>query len=371
MPPTPSSLTHSHDLRLAVIGAGAIGRLHIDVLLRNAGAAGELVAIADPTDTARDIAQARGIPWFADHNAMLEAVRPDGVVVATPNATHAPVALDCIARGVAVLVEKPIAETVEAARCIAVAARDARVPVLVGHHRRHNPVIRAARAAIREGRIGRPTSATVTATFLKPDSYFTVPWRREEGGGPILINLIHEIDLLRFLLGEIESLQAMRSNAVRGFVVEDGAAVLLRLRGGALATVSLSDATASPRSWDLASGEIPSMAHQPVETHLLSGTEGSLALPSLELWRYGEDLTVERGWNAPMTAERLTPTADGPADPYTAQLQHFGRVIRGQEEALITAEDAMRTLAATLAVRQAADHGPVVFAEDGFSVRQG
>ncbi len=368
MPPTlhpdvPAPNARS-DARLAVIGAGAIGRLHIDVLLRNGGAAGHLVAVADPTDAGRAFAEARGIPWFADHGAMLDAVRPDGAVVATPNASHAPVALDCIARGVAVLVEKPIAETVEAARRIADAARETGVPVLVGHHRRHNPVIRAAKAAIGAGRIGRPTSATVTATFLKPDSYFDVAWRREDGGGPILINLIHEIDLLRFLFGEIESLQAVRSNAVRGFAVEDTAAVLLQLRNGALATVSLSDATASPRSWDLASGEIPSMAYAPVETHILSGTEGSLALPSLELWRYAG----ERGWHAPMTAERL---AVDPADPYTAQLRHFGRVIRGLEEAVITAEDATRTLVATLAVRQAADHGAVVFAEDGFSVRHG
>ncbi|WP_083897498.1 Gfo/Idh/MocA family protein [Azospirillum sp. B506] len=353
------------DARLAVIGAGAIGRLHIDVLLKgDATSIGRLVAIADPAEAARVFAAERGIPWFADHLAMLDEVCPDGAVIATPNAAHAPVALACMARGVAVLVEKPIAETVEAARAIAEASRRTGVPVLVGHHRRHNPVIRAAKAAIADGLIGMPTIATVAATFLKPDSYFTVDWRRQTGeGGPILINLIHEIDLLRFLLGEIDGLQAMRSNAVRGFAVEDTAAVLLRLRNGALATLSLSDATASPRNWDLASGEIPSLARHPVETHFLSGTGGSLALPSLEYWSYAG----ERGWHVPMTRGRLSGEA---ANPYVNQLRHFVRVIRGEEEPIVGADDATRTLTATLAVHQAADGGPVVFAEDGFSVRR-
>lgn len=350
------------EVRLAVIGAGAIGRLHIDVLAH--GHADRLAAIVDPTDAGRALAAELDVRWFADHVEMLETVRPDGAVVATPNATHAAIAIDCVAKGVAALVEKPIADTVADALRIADASRATGIPVLVGHHRRYNPIIRRARAAIEDGLLGRPTIASVIATFLKPDAYFNVSWRREKGGGPILINLIHEIDLVRFLLGEVESLQAMRSNGARGFAVEDTAAVLLRLRNGALATIALSDAVASPWSWDLASGEIPSMAYQPVDTHFLAGTEGSLSLPSLEYWRYGG----ERGWHAPLRRDRL---AVEPASPYIAQLRHFGRVIRGEEQPVITAEDAARTLVATLAVHEAAEHGPVVFAADGCSVSPG
>ncbi|MDA8248218.1 MAG: Gfo/Idh/MocA family oxidoreductase [Rhodospirillales bacterium] len=334
--------------RLAVIGAGVIGRMHIDLLA--GGAVGSLAAVVDPSPAATALAAGRGVPWFADHPDMLESVRPDGVVIATPNALHTPVALDCLARGVPVLIEKPIADTVAAAQQVVEASRRTGVPVLVGHHRRHNPVIRRAREAIAAGLLGRLVSVSVLATMLKPDSYFDIGWRREKGGGPVLINLIHEIDLLRFLCGEIDGIQAMSSNAVRGFAVEDTAAVLLRFRSGALASIALSDAAASPWSWDLVSGELAAMARQHRDTHFLCGTEGSLSLPTLEHWRYAG----ARGWHAPLSAARLD---CAPADPYARQLLHFGRVIRGEEAPLVSAEDATRTLAATLAVQVAAARG--------------
>ncbi|MFX6226176.1 Gfo/Idh/MocA family oxidoreductase, partial [Acinetobacter baumannii] len=81
--------------------------------------------------------------------------------------------------------------------------------------------------------------------------YFELDWRRRAGGGPVLINLIHEIDLIRFVCGEIEAVLAVTSNTVRGFEVEDGAAVILRLVGGALVTVNVSDTAAAPWSWDM------------------------------------------------------------------------------------------------------------------------
>lgn len=346
-------------VRLAVIGAGAIGRLHLSVLA--GGGCGRPVAVADPAEAAQAVAAAHGVPWFADHRAMLDAVRPEGAVVATPNATHVDVALDCLGRGVAALVEKPVADTVEGALRLARASQDSGVPVLVGHHRRHNPVIAAARRALAEGAIGRPVAVTVLSTVLKPDSYFEVAWRREPGGGPILINLIHEIDLIRHLFGEIAEVQALRSNAVRGLAVEDTAAVQLRLRCGVLASIALSDTAAAPWAWDLTSGELPSMARHAADSHYLVGTEGALSLPSLTLWSYGGG---ERGWHRPLKPQAIPVE---PASPYRAQLRHFGRTIRSQEAPLIDAGDAARTLAATLAVHRAAAEGPVVLGEDGLA----
>jgi len=331
---------------IALVGAGVIARTHIDRLAHSDGAV--LAAIADPAPGALAVAEAAGVPCFADHREMLERVRPAGVIVATPNALHVPVALDCLARGIPVLVEKPVADTVEDARRLAEAQAASGVPVLVGHHRRHNPIVQRARALVQEGRLGRLVAVHAQATFLKPDAYFDVAWRREPGGGPVLINLIHDIDLLRFLAGEVEAVISATSSAVRGFAVEDTAAAVLRFAGGALGTVLASDAVVSPWCWDFCAGEQPQYPRQAVQSHYLSGTEGSLSLPDLALWRYAG----ERSWHAEMTREQTVVHA---ADPYTRQLSHFRALIEGDTaEPLCSAEDGLRTLAATRAVLAAA-----------------
>lgn len=337
--------------RMAVIGAGAIGRTHIDRIQRNPSLA--LAGIADPTPAGEALALSLNVPWFADHRSLLEQVKPQGAIVATPNATHIPVALDCLERGIAALVEKPVADTVAEAQLLVDAQARAGVPVLVGHHRRHNPINRRAREIVQAGRLGQPVAANVMATFLKPDAYFDVAWRRVAGGGPVLINLIHEIDMLRFLVGEIVSVQALDSHAVRGFEVEDSAAAVLRFANGALGTVVLSDATASPWCWDFCAGEQGQYPRQEVQSHFIAGTLGSLSLPDLSLWNYRGD----RSWHAELTREQ---TMVHLADPYTRQLEHFAGVIEGREAALCSALDGLRTLQATLAVHEAAVSGQAI-----------
>ncbi|WGD49410.1 Gfo/Idh/MocA family oxidoreductase [Bradyrhizobium sp. CB1650] len=338
---------------VAVIGAGAIGRAHVETIRRSDTC--RLAAIAEPVAKGRAYAESLGVRWFAEPRDLLDGVKPDVAIIATPNATHREVAVACIERGIVPLVEKPIASTLADAAAIATASERAGVPVLVGHHRRHNPIIRKARAIIGEGALGRLTNASVLSTFYKPADYFEMAWRREPGGGPILINLIHEIDLIRHLCGEIASVQAIASNAVRGFAVEDSAVVLLRLVNGALVTLNLSDTAAAPWSWDLASGESPNYPPQPaaVQTHFISGTEGSLALPTLDHWRY----TSTKSWFAPIGRESICIER---GNPYRAQLEHLVRVARGEESALISARDGMLTLQATLAVHKATKTGQIV-----------
>lgn len=336
-------------LRIGVIGAGMIGRKHIEVALAEPHC--RLAGIADPTPAAKALAESAGVPHFATCEAMLEMTRLQGVVVATPNALHVPMALSCIDRGVPVLVEKPIADTLEAAGRLVAAGEKAGIPILVGHHRRHNPLVRKARELIRAGEIGRLVAVVALATFLKPDSYFDQSWRREAGGGPVLINLIHDIDFLRFIAGEIASVQAFTSAAVRGFGVEDSAAVAVRFADGALGTLTVSDTATAPWAWELTSGENPFFPHQSAENcTLFTGTAGSLTLPRLDHWRYGG----ERGWTAPLSRRRVEVAA---ADPYVEQLRHFCRVIDGAEAPLVSGADGMATLRATLAVKTAAETG--------------
>jgi predicted dehydrogenase len=336
-------------LPIAVIGAGLIGRTHIDRALAGAGV--RLVAISDPAPAAAELARSIGVAHFADYRRMLDEAKPKGVVVATPNATHAPIAVDCLEHGAAVVVEKPIADTLDEGRRICDASRATGLPVLVGHQRRYNPIMRKARALVRDGVLGRPVTATVMCTWLKPRDYFDLAWRRQKGGGPILINLIHDIDLMRHLYGEIDSVQALTSNATRGFEVEDTAVVALRFRNGALGTVTVSDTTVAPWNWDLAAGEAERFPRQDVDAHFYSGTEGSLTLPRLEVWRYRRDHGAALGWQDPLTVER---TAVHASCPYAEQLRHFAAAVEGSEEPVCPALDAFRTLEATLAVSQAA-----------------
>ena len=340
-----------HSIPVAVIGAGLIGRTHIDRALKQPGLA--LAGIADPSDEARRLAQSVNVPWFADYAAMMDGVKPRGVVIATPNATHAAIAVQCLQRGAAVLVEKPIADTLDDARRICDAAAKAGLPAMVGHQRRLNPIMQRAKRLVDAGKLGRPVCLTAMSTWLKPQEYFETAWRRQKGGGPILINLIHDIDQLRYLFGDVATVQAISSNAIRGFEVEDTVVILLRFRNGALGTVTVSDTAAAPWNWDLSAGEADRFPRQDVNSHFISGTEGSLTLPRLDYWHYREG----RGWQEELTEER---TALHFGDPYAEQMRHFRAVIEGKEQPVCSADDAMRSLEATLAVAEAGRIGKEV-----------
>jgi len=343
--------TTTPPVSLLVIGAGAIGRTHMDRIQRTPGL--QLAGVADPTDAGRAVAEAAGVPWAATHTEALERFRPQGAIVATPNVLHVPQAMDCLAAGIPALVEKPIANTVAEAQQLVDAQARTGIAVLVGHHRRHNPITQQAWQQIQLGHLGRLVGVNAMACFYKPEGYFDMAWRREPGGGPVLINLIHEIDMLRFLCGEVEQVQAISSNAVRGFAVEDTAAALLRFANGALGTVLLSDTAVSPWIWDLCAAEQDQYPRQDVTALHLTGTNGSLSLPDLSFWHY----RGERHWHQPLVR---TQSAAHKIDPYTRQLLHFAAVIRGEEAPLCTALDGLRTLQVTQALLQAAATGQSV-----------
>jgi len=230
-------------LKIAIAGAGVIGRAHMAVLAQNPNC--QLCAIADPSGAAQQLSQALDIAWFATLDELLTQAQPDGVIVSTPNALHVPQALHCIEKGLPVLLEKPIAHTVADAQRLVQVVQNLQAKVLIGHHRAHSPIMRETKTLIDSGRLGRLVGVLGSAMFYKPDSYFNeAPWRSQTGGGPVLINLIHEIHSLRMLCGEIVEVQAMTSNAVRGFAVEDTASISFRFTSGVLGSFLLSDTSA-------------------------------------------------------------------------------------------------------------------------------
>lgn len=333
--------------RLAVLGAGLIGARHAGAISSSEDA--ELVALADQTEAGRRLASNLGARHYDDFVRLLEAEALDGVICALPNQMHRAAALAAIERGLPVLVEKPLADTLEAAEEIVRAGERAGVAVMVGHHRRFNPRVGTARRIIGSGALGRLVAVSAVWAARKPEDYFSLAWRREEGGGPILINLIHDIDCLRHLCGEIVEVQAFTSSQVRRLPVEDTAVVALRFEGGALGTITLSDASPSPWGWEAGSADNPTIAASRQNCYRFLGTAASLDFPNLTLWRHAEG--VAPSWSEPMHAQSVA-CANEEALP--AQIGHFARVIRGEETPRISGRDGFATLAATLAVKAAA-----------------
>lgn len=332
------------------MGAGLIGRRHVELIRQHPGC--ELVSVVDPAPQAR---MAAGGSGHATLDELFRQTLPDGVVVASPNSCHVEHGLRCVEAGVPVLVEKPLADTVADARRLVEAAEAAGVPLLVGHHRRHSPILAAARDVVHRGVLGRLVAVQGSALFRKPDGYFDdAPWRREPGGGPILINLIHEIDNLRALCGDIAGVQATASSAARGFPVEDTAAITLRFASGALGTFLLSDAAAAARSWEQTSHEDTAYPHYPGEDcYLLAGTDGSLAVPTMRL----KVFAGPPSWWEPFTTSVVEIARD---DPMARQLDHFRAVVRGEAAPLVEGQEGLRTLQVTLAVADAAASGEFV-----------
>lgn len=338
-------------VRIAVVGAGLIGRQHVRRVHDEPEAV--LAAIVDPSPATRTLADEHGAGWFEDLDALLRTDRPDGVIVATPNQLHLSNGLACVATGLPMLMEKPVADLADAGWRLVEAAEEADVPLLVGHHRRHSPLVQAARAEIAAGRLGRLTTVSAHCWFKKPDAYFDVAWRREPGGGPVLINLVHVIDDVRNLCGEIETVHALESNALRGLPVEDTAAVVLRFRNGALGTITISDGVPAPWSWELTSGENKAFPKTDASCYLIGGSEGSLSVPALDVWGYPS----AAGWEEPIQRRQMVVPE---RDPLVLQLRHFCRVVRREEPPLLDGRNAMGSLEATLAVKESAATGRTV-----------
>ncbi len=339
-------------VRLAVIGAGVIGKKHISRILADPGA--ELCAIADPVPGSEAYSTEVGAKHYADFNDMLARARPDGVVVATPTEVHGPPALAALEAGAHVLIEKPITATVEEAEGIAKLAESKGLHVMVGHHRRYYPLVEKCREMINDGTIGNLLAVNAQWTVSKVPEYYAPDWRKKREAGPVLTNLIHEMDLLRFMCGEVETVQASMNNAVRGFEKEDTAALVMKFRNGALCTVLISDGASSPWAWELDTGENPAFppAHQ--NAYRIIGSRAALEFPNLAMWSHRDG---EYGWSYPIYRHSLRMDL---GDAYVLQCAHFCEVIRGNAEPRISARDAIATLAATVAVFEAAETGSVV-----------
>ena len=346
--------------RLAIVGMGLVGRRHAAAI--NQISSVEICAVVDADDAITAQVANAGIESYNDLCAMINATRPDGIILSTPTNLHMSQALACIESGIPVLIEKPIAHDLAAAQSIVSKSDALGVPVMVGHHRRFNPIIQKAKDVLTQGLIGKIRVVDAKCWFAKPNDYFeTAPWRKINGAGPVSINLVHDIDLLRFLCGEIIEVKAMMAPSARGHDIEDVAVAIFRFENGALGTVSVSDNAVSPWSWEVTSGEYPIYPFTGQSAYQIGGSRGALSVPDLKIWQH----EGEPDWWSSIDSATLSVAM---ADPLVNQIKHFAAVIQGEAKPLVSGYEGLCTLAVIDAMREAAKTGRAICPADLIAV---
>ena len=333
-----------------------IGYKHAALIMERPHA--QLSAVVAPLSTQNAaFADDHGATLYHDIGTALESEDIDAAVISSPNEFHFDQAMACLGKGIPALVEKPLTDDIRQARDLAKASEDLGVPVLVGHHRTYSPLLRLAREFLNSENFGRLVSVQGSALFYKPADYFRDgPWRTRKGGGPVLINLIHEIGIMRHLCGEIACVAAHVSHAKRGFEVEDSAAILLTFESGALGTFLLSDTAASSKSWEMTAGENPAYPYFPDQNcYHFAGDMGSFDFPSMQYRTYAG--RPHRSWWDTFRNGRLAPER---RDPLALQLDHFVDVVRDGAAPVVAARDGYLNMLVLEAIMQAASSNHTV-----------
>ncbi len=215
------------ETRIVLVGLGRMGKNHLRVLTETPGY--ELAAIVDAT--AAVPADLGNVPFLRSVSA-LSAIEFDAAVIATPTATHHEVALELIAMGKHLLIEKPIASTFGGGREVLAAAHARKVKLAVGHVERFNPAVRKLREVIKEGTLGTPIHFSFTRVGGQPPAIL-------RGNNVILDLAVHDIDVLRSLIGTVR-LEHSMCHVTWQEGVSDTAEIFLAAGTGASATVHVS-----------------------------------------------------------------------------------------------------------------------------------
>lgn len=234
-------------LRYAIVGAGAgVLNMHRKALTLPTV---DVVAISDiNTALGQERAGELNCTFYPDHKQLLADVRPDVVVVMAPHPFHAPIAIDCMAAGSNVLVEKPMAvQVAEADAILAAAERHQRLFGVI-FQQRFRPEIRAARKFIQDGRLGRIQHVDMTAVWTRTERYYkSAGWRGTwagEGGGVLMNQAPHHLDILCHLVGSPSRVFAWTRRLLHHIETEDTVQAALEWPDGALGSLHISTAEA-------------------------------------------------------------------------------------------------------------------------------
>jgi UDP-N-acetyl-2-amino-2-deoxyglucuronate dehydrogenase len=228
-------------VRTAVIGCGKVGQTHALALARLPQS--QFVAVCDAQlSRAQGFAEKYGVQAFDNVPRMLSTAGVEAVLIATPHPLHAEPAVQAASSGVHVLVEKPMASTLADCDAMLEAARRGDVKLGVISQRRLFEPVQRMKAAIEAGKIGRAVLGTFAMYSWRDRAYYeSDPWRGKwatEGGGVLVNQSPHQLDLLQWFLGEIEEVYGVWANLNHPYVeVEDTAVAVIRFKSGALGNV--------------------------------------------------------------------------------------------------------------------------------------
>lgn len=305
-------------LRLGLVGAGRIAATYAEVLADSDVA--EVVGVADPVaEAALAVAAELGCPSFADHVELAEATGPDAVVVCAPPATHAELATWFLERRTPVLCEKPFAlDRAEAEAIQAAAARTGTLVTMAAKFRYVDDVIRAKHIL----------DSGILGDLLVFENAFTSRvdmrgrWNADPevaGGGVLIDNGTHSVDIVRYFLGPVAEVMAVEGKRAQHLAVEDTARVFLRSADGVIGTIDL--------SWSLDK----SLEHF--------------------LWIYGSEGEIRVGWRSSQFRQVTNPSwvefgsGYDKAAAMRGSVENFCLAVAGREPLLITAEDAIASVA--------------------------
>ncbi|ABN68613.2 myoinositol oxidoreductase, partial [Scheffersomyces stipitis CBS 6054] len=349
-----------------VIGAGLIGPRHAAHIVSRPDC--KLFAIVDHSAKGPKVAQQYNSLLFKNLNEMFvycdsnSVPYPQAAIIATPNHTHVTLGMELASRGIHLLVEKPLAPNAHDCMTLIQYCYYKNVKLLVGHHRRFNPYIITTKNNL--DKLGRLVAMQGTWTLCKPPSYFLEkPWRSsiELGGGTLLINLIHDLDLLQYLMGPIEKVYAeLLSKQRLDRFGNEGAALTIKFASGCVGTFICSDNVTSPFSFEVGTGENPTVPFNDSISgfYRIFGSHGTISVPDLKLYHQ-----YEEGGNAPADDSPIHRYVEKPK-PFDLQLDHFVNLLKGDEtEVKCSGEDAIRALLCIEAVTKSIETGMPQYVE--------
>jgi UDP-N-acetyl-2-amino-2-deoxyglucuronate dehydrogenase len=229
-------------IRFAVAGCGRIAASHFEALKRHRERA-ELAAVCDVDSAALERAvSATGARGFASFQDMIDARLADVAVLCTPSGLHPTQAIAAAGHGMHVVTEKPMSTRWSDGQAMVRACDQAGVHLFVVKQNRRNATLQLLKAAVEAERFGRIYMCTINVFWSRPQAYYdSAPWRGtwEFDGGALMNQASHYVDLLDWLVGPVESVQAYVATLARNIQVEDTATVGVRWRSGALGSVNV------------------------------------------------------------------------------------------------------------------------------------